>query len=181
MADTSQQFFEVWRKQFEEGAQAWARLVGQSTTPPPDPTAFWRPFVEQWAQGWARMFSQTPMTPDLMTQWKQLLDQSIEAWSRVLGQAMQTEAFAQMLGRYLDQWLAGYGPVKKAADQSIEATLQGLNVASRTQLTALARQIVELDERVERLEDGVNAVLKKVDALGVLLTRQERPTPRERA
>lgn len=180
MADTTQQLFELWRKQFEEGAQAWARLAGQSPTPPPDPTAFWRPLIEQWAQAWTRVFAQTPMTPDIMAQWKQLLDQSIEAWSRALGQAMQTEAFAQTLGRYLDQWLAAYGPAKKMADQSIDATLQGLNLASGTQLTALARQIVELDERVERLEDGVSAILKKVDALGVLLARLERPAPRER-
>ena len=35
--------------------------------------------------------------------------------------------------------------------------------ASRTQLTAVARQIVELEERVERVEDAVGAVLRKLD------------------
>ena len=38
--------------------------------------------------------------------------------ARALGQAMGTDAFAQLLNRYLDQWLVTMGPMKKAADQS---------------------------------------------------------------
>lgn len=158
-----QQLFDLWRKQLEEGAQAWSRLISQpAAAPPPDPMAFWRPMVDQWMQTSARAFAQTPMTPDVMTQWKQFLDQSIEAWSRALGEAMQTEAFAKMLGRYLDQWLVASAPVKKAAEQAIDQTLQTLNLASRTQLTSVAKQIVELEERVERIEEAVNAVLRAV-------------------
>jgi hypothetical protein len=164
MADAgTQQLFEMWRKQLEEGAAAWGKLLSPpAAAPPTDPMAFWRPMVDQWVQASARAFAQTPMTPDLMAQWKQFLDQSIDAWSRALGQAMGTEAFAQMLGRYLDQWLVTTGPVKKAADQAIDQALGTLNVASRSQLTAVARQIVELEERVERIEEAVNAVLRAV-------------------
>lgn len=165
MADTTQPLFDLWRKQFEEGTQAWARLLGQTPAPPPDPTTFWRPLVEQWVQAWARMFAQTPLTPDVAAQWKQFLDQSVEAWSQALGQAMQTEGFAQLLGRYLDQWLAVYAPARKAMEQSLDTALQTMNLASRSQLTAVARQIVELDERVERLEDGIAAVLKRLDEM----------------
>lgn len=161
----AQELFDLWRRQFEEGAQAWARLVSQTPAAPPDPTAFWGPLLEQWTTAWARTLAQAPVSPDLLAQWKQFLDQSIEAWSRALGQAMGTEAFAQLLGRYLDQWLAACGPLKKATEQSVEAALQTLNVASRTQLTGVARQIVELEERIDRLEDGVAAVLRKLDDL----------------
>ena len=97
MADATQQLFEMWRRQFEEGAQAWARVMSGGQPPPPaaaDPTAFWKPLVDQWVQAWAGAFARTPMTPDVMPQWKQFLDQSIDAWSRALGQAMNTEAFA---------------------------------------------------------------------------------------
>ncbi len=179
----SQQIFELWKKGMEESAQAWGRLLGQSPAAPPDPTAFWRPLVDQWVQAWARMFAATPLTPDMAAQWKQFLDHSIDAWSRALGQAMNTDAFARLLGQYLDQWLAVYGPARKVADQQIESALQTLNMASRTQLTSVARQIVELEERVERVEDGVNAVLRKLDELGRLLARREpdaRAVPGER-
>ena len=163
MSDSGAQLFEMWRKQLEEGATAWSKLLFPPAAPPPsDPMAFWRPLVEQWTQASARAFGQTPMTPDVMSQWKQFLDQSIDAWSRALGQAMNSEGFAQMLGRYLDQWLVTTAPMKKAAEQGIDQALQTLNLASRSQLTAVARQIVELEERVERIEEAVNAILKAV-------------------
>src|SRR5262249_60749194 len=169
----TQQFFDMWKKGLEDSTQAWARLLSQSTAAPPDPTAFWKPVVEQWVQTWARTFAASPVSPDIAAQWKQFLDQSIEAWSRALGQAMNTDAFAQHLGRYLDQWLVTTAPVKKAADQQIESALHTLNMASRTQLTAVARQIVELEERLERVEEVVGAVSRKLD--DVLRAVQKKP------
>src|SRR5712692_6614580 len=182
MSDSGAQLFETWRKQLEEGAAAWSKAFSPPAAPPPsDPMAFWRPLVEQWVQASARAFSQTPMTPDVMSQWKQFLDQSIDAWSRALGQVMNTEAFAQMLGRYLDQWLVTTAPMKKAAEQGIDQALQTLNLASRSQLTAVARQIVELEERVERIEEAVNAVQRGPDTAPAPRGPDTAPAPRERA
>ena len=161
---TTTQFFEMWRRQLEESTQAWSRLVSQAApAAAPDPLAFWRPVLNQGLEHWARLFAQTPATPELTAQWKQFLDQWIEAWSRVLGQAMTTETFAQLMGRSLEGWLAAQAPVRKAGEQALEQTLTTLNLASRTQLTAVARQIVELEERLERLEDGVQAILQRLD------------------
>jgi len=157
------QLFDMWRKQLEESTQAWTRLVSQAPAPPPDPMAFWRPVLNQGLEQWARMFAQTPASPDLVTQWKQFLDQWIEAWSRVLGQAMNTEAFAQFMGRSLEGWLTVQAPLKKAGEQALEQAVTTLNLASRSQLTAVAKQIVELEERLERVEDGVQAILRRLD------------------
>jgi hypothetical protein len=165
MADaaTTNPLFEMWRKQFEESAAAWARMVGQAHTPQAmDPTAFWRPVLNQGIEQWARLFAQTPVTPDLAAQWKHFIDQWIEAWSKALGHAMNTEAYAAMMGRYLDQWLVTAAPMKKAAEQQIDQALATLNLASRTQLTAVAKQIVELEERLERMEDMLGAILKRL-------------------
>ena len=163
-AAATAQLFDMWRKQLEDSAQAWSRLVSQATPPPtPDPAAFWRPVLNQGIEQWARIFAQTPVSPDLASQWKQFLDQWIEAWSRVLGQAMTTEAFAELMGKSLDGILAAQGPVKKAGEQAVEQAVSTLNLASRTQLTAVAKQIVELEERLERVEEGVQAILKRLD------------------
>ncbi|HET6345175.1 MAG TPA: hypothetical protein VFH51_09585, partial [Myxococcota bacterium] len=162
MPDTpTQQMFDLWKRQIEEGSQAWARMLSQGSTsgaPATDPTAFWRPLIEQGFQQWARVLAQGPMTPDVLTQWKQLVDQAIEAWSRSLGQVMGTDAFAQSLGKSLDQFLATSAPMKKATEQSIETGLQALNLPSRAQLTGVAKQIVQLEERVEGLEDALAAL-----------------------
>src|SRR3989475_9327749 len=119
-ASTLNPMFELWRKQFEESAAAWTRMVGQAPPPPSDPTAFWRPVLNQGLEQWARMFAQTPASPDLFAQWKQFLDQWIEAWSRVLGSAMNTDAFAQLMGKSLESMLAAQAPAKKAGEQAIE-------------------------------------------------------------
>jgi hypothetical protein len=159
----SQQLFDLWKKQMDEGAQAWTRLLGQNPTPTPDPLSFWKPAMEHGLQTWARIFASTPVTPDLMSQWKQFLDQSIEAWSKALGQVMTTDAYAQAMGKSLEQWLASYAPVKKQVDQSIDAALQALNLPSRAQVTSLAKQLVDLEERLDRLEDGIAAVLRRLE------------------
>jgi len=162
----SQQLFDLWKRQIEEGTQAWARMMAEVPGPGAgavDPTAFWRPLMDQGVATWSRILGQAPASPDLMAQWKQFLDQWIEAWSKALGQAMGTEAFAQALGSYLDRWLLSQGPAKKASEQSAEAMLQALGLPSRSQVTSVARQLVELDERLERLEDGIAALRRGRD------------------
>jgi len=167
MTDTTAataQFFDLWRNQLEESTQAWTRMIGQATSAPtPDPVAFWRPVLNSGLEQWARMFAQAPVSPDVASQWKQFLDQWIEAWSRVLGQVMTTESFAQVMGKSLDSMLAAQAPFRKQGEQAIEQAVVTLNLASRTQLTAVAKQIIELEERLERVEDGVQAILKRLD------------------
>src|SRR5262245_66034856 len=124
MADAGpNQLFEQWRKQFEEGAQAWSRLITQtsaaSPSPTPDPTAFWRPVLDQGVQTWAKLFAQTPARPGLLAQWKQFLDQWIEAGSKVLGQAMGTGVLAKLIGQSLDRMLVTEGAVKEDVDMTI--------------------------------------------------------------
>jgi hypothetical protein len=155
----------MWKRQLEEGSKSWAQLITKGATPaPPDPAGFWwKPMFEQGLAQWARIFAQTPVTPELTTQWKQFLDQSIEAWSTALSQAMSTEAFAQMMGKTLDQWLVNQAPAKRLAEQSVESALQAFNLPSRTQVTAVAKQIVELEERLDRLEDGIAGLARRLD------------------
>ena len=161
----TQQMFDAWKRQIDEGAQAWARMLTSAPMANPiDPAAFWRPMMDQGMATWARVMSQGPVSPEVFAQYKTFLDQWIEAWSRALGQAMGTDAFAKNLGGYLDQWLASYGPAKKASEQAGEQMLQALGLPSRAQVTGVARQIVELEERLERLEDGLAAVLKRLPA-----------------
>jgi hypothetical protein len=159
----SQQLFDIWKKQLDEGTQAWAKVLGTNPTPTPDPLSFWKPAMEHGLQQWSRIFATTPVTPDLMTQWKQFLDQSIEAWSRALGQVMNTDQFAQAMGKSLEQWMVSYAPIKKQTDQGIDATLQALNLPTRTQVVGLAKQLMDLEERLDRLEDGISAILRRLE------------------
>jgi len=129
MADNTgtQQLFDLWKKQVDEGTQAWLKMTGQGQAP--DPQAFWRPFMDQGMQAWSKVMTQGSASPDLLAQWKQFLDQWIAAWSKVLEQAMGTENFAQAMGKQLEGFLNVSGPVKKAAEQQVEAGLLDGGVA----------------------------------------------------
>ena len=167
--NATQQLFDLWKRQIDEGTQAWARMLSQAPAGPApgvgpvDPTTVWRPVLDQALQQWARMLAPGPLTPDALTQWKQLMDQTIEAWSRAMSQVMGTDAFAQSLGKTLDQVLTTTGPMKKAADQSIESALQAMNLPSRSQLVGVAKQIVLLEERIDGLEEILGAITRRLD------------------
>ncbi len=158
-----QALLDSWKKQIEEGTQAWANLVAQGQAV--DAAAFLRPFMDPGMAAWSKLFTQGAVTPDLMTQWKQFLDQWIAAWSKVLEQVMGTEVFAQALGKYLDQWLTLQAPMKKVADESAETTLSMLGIPSRSQVVGIARQVMDLDDRTERLEERVDALMARMDDL----------------
>jgi len=167
----SQQLFDLWKKQAEEAGQAWLKMLGQGQAA--DPQAFWRPFMDQGMAAWSKVMTQGTASPDLMTQWKQFLDQWIAAWGKVLEQAMSTEAFAQAMGKQLEGFLGVASPAKKAAEQQLEAALSSLGVPSRNQVVGLAGQIVKLEEKVDGLEDRLDAILKTLHELAAV-TRAER-------
>jgi hypothetical protein len=165
MADNaSQQLLDMWKRQVEEGTQAWLRMMGQApvpATPSLDPQAFWRPFMDQGMAAWSKVMTQGTPSPDLMAQWKQFLDQWIAAWARVLEQAMGTDTFAQLMGKQLEGFLNVSGPAKKAAEQQIDASLAGLGIPSRAQVTALARHVIQVEEKIDALEDKLDRVLRR--------------------
>ena len=155
MAETGgQPLFDLWKRQVEEGSQAWLRSLGQGQ--PADPQSFWRPFMDQGMAAWSKLMTQGPPSADLMGQWKQFLDQWIAAWSKVLEQAM---------GKQMESFLNTSGPVKKAAEQQIDAGLAGLGLPSRSQVVGVAAQIVHLEDKIDGLEDRLDAVARELREL----------------
>ena len=164
MAQTAaEQLFDLWKKQVEEGSQAWLRALGQGQ--PADPQSFWRPFMDQSMAAWSKVMTQGTPSPDLMAQWKQFLDQWIAAWSKALEQAMSTEAFARAMGKQMETVLNASGPVKKAAEQQIEAGLAGLGLPSRSQVVSVAAQLVQLEDKVDTLDERLDAIAKQLQDL----------------
>jgi hypothetical protein len=172
----TQAFFDLWKQQIEEGTQAWVRMMGQGQMA--DPTQLWRPFMDQGMAAWSKLFTQGPMTPEYLGQWKQFLDQWIAAWSKVLEQAMGTEAFAQALGKHLDQWLSFQAPMKKATEESAEAVLSALGIPARSQVVGIARQLGDLEDRIEELGDRMSALMAKMEDLLKPIAHHEPSTPR---
>jgi hypothetical protein len=178
----AQDFFELWKKQMEEGAKVWTQMVGQTqaaATPQPDPLAMWRPFMEQATQAWLNTMkagAAGPAGADMFAQGKAFLEQWISAWDKLLANTMQTEAFAQAMGKHLDQWLSAHGPARKAAAEQMETTLQAMGIPSRNQVIAVSRQLMDLDDRLEDIEDTLAALRAQLDRVS-----SERAEPRRKA
>lgn len=181
MADEAgaQALFDLWKKQMDEAARVWAQRIGQ--TPAPDPAAFWQPLVDSGLAAWSKLPAHGPVAPDVLGQWKQLLDQSIAAWGKALEQAMGTEAFAQALGKYLDQWLSQQERSTKVMTQISEATLSALGLPSRSQVTAIARQQKDLEDRIDRLDDRLDALMTQVNDRFAALAKREKGSARRAA
>ncbi len=155
------QFFDLWKKQMEESVQTWGRFVGQQATNSQpfgvDPLKMWRPMFDQLTSDWAKAVQQGGASPDFMAQWKTFLDQWLAAWDKMLAQVMQTDSFAQAMGKQLDQWLSAQAPIRQAAATSMETALQAAGLPSRNQVTGIARQLMELDDRLEEIENRLAA------------------------
>lgn len=162
-----QELFELWKKQVEDGVQAWSKALGQSQAF--DPAGAWRPLVDPSMGAWSKLATQGPVTPDVLAQWKQFLDQCLAAWGKALEQAMGTEAFARALGAYVDRWLAPQGPLKQAAGQSAESALSALELPSRAQVAGIARRQKDLEDRIEALGDRLES------CFSALMARLETP------
>lgn len=169
MADTpsSDQLFDLWRQQIQAATDAWAKSVeqmsraGQVPPAPPDPTTFFRPFVDQNVNSWAAWMNASPASPDLLKQWKKFLDDWLQAWTDALERVMGTEAFAQALGKTLDQFLAVQGQAKQGVDRSTKATIDALGLPSKEQVVGLARHLMDLEDRLEALDDKIDALSKQ--------------------
>jgi phage shock protein A len=56
-------------------------------------------------------------------------------------------------------------PVKKAAEQHVEAGLATLGLPSRTQVIGLSKQIAALEDKIENVEDRIDAVLARLHSM----------------
>jgi hypothetical protein len=147
-----------WKSQVEEATKAWTRAVNQAQAAT-DPAQFWRPVMDPAIGAWADLFARGPVSPELTAQWKVFLDQWIGAWGEALEQAMQSDTFTHALGRYLDQWVALQAPVQKARAEWTEAMTAALGVASRSDVAGIRRQLTDLEDRIDDLQDQVRRLL----------------------
>ena len=155
--------FAQWRKQVEAGADAWIKTVQQMASqghapPPPDPMQFWRQFTGTGPASTPPFPGAGPIDPQVLAQWKRFLDDWIAAWSQALEKAMGTEAFAQALGKTLDQFLTVQGKARQAAERSGKAAIDAVGLPSREQVVGLSRQMMDLEDRLEALEDKIEGV-----------------------
>lgn len=108
------------------------------------------------------MSKQNPFDPFAM--WKDLYDKTESQWSKVFDESMRKEDFSEWMGQFLNMYLQYQDMVKK----STENYLAQANMPSRADLSNLASLIVNLEAKVDNLEEMIEEDLShQISSLNV--------------
>jgi hypothetical protein len=83
---------------------------------------------------------------------KQMRDSNMESMAKVMTDLVNTEAYAESTGAMLDAWLTTSGPFRQAMEKSMAKTLAELNMPSRDDITRLAKQLTNIEMRLDDLD-----------------------------
>ncbi len=87
--------------------------------------------------------------------WKKVYDQTESYWNKVLDENLATEDFSKGLGKILDMNLQ----YKKLVNDSTNAYLEQMNMPSKDDLAKLASLIVNVETKVEQIEEDVEGAI----------------------
>lgn len=120
------------------------------------------------------MATLTPPT-DLYSAWKALYDRVESTFAPATQQLLQTEGYAAALGLAREQYVTALEMTR----EGLEAYWENLRLSTKTDLSRVAGQIVTLEYRVEALEDTLEAVSDKLDALlAIAESAAPKPAPK---
>ena len=140
----------------------------------PDFATAWQESWEDWARAWAGLVQSTPegeKPPPTPTEaWKRSMDRWLNAWGSFLEETMTTPAFAAASGQTLNRVLDVQKPLRDSTETAMQRWLEAVNMPSRADFVRLARQINDVNARLDELGDRLEAI---EDALVVLTQRQD--------
>lgn len=103
------------------------------------------------------MSQQMPFDPFAL--WKQFYDKAEEQWSQTMDEAMHKEEFSKLMGQSLNSYLQ----YQNVARQSAEKYLEQANMPSRQDVANVASLIVNVESKLDKLEEEVIDALTQSD------------------
>lgn len=98
-------------------------------------------------------------TLDPFKMWKNIYDQTESSWSDIIQQSMRKESFSEGMGETLNQFLQFQELTKKMS----ESYLEQMNVPSRDELANVASLVINLEDKIDNLEDSFEKDIEKLD------------------
>lgn len=99
--------------------------------------------------------------PDPFALWRQTYEMAEQAWTKALEQTTGTDAFAASLGKSLDSYLG----FQKLMRENMQVQLETLNLPTRNDIARLGELIVNLENKIDELDDRVERLIDDVAAL----------------
>ena len=136
----------------------------------PSPASRWADAVQTYMEGWTALISpsRAPDAPavDPFSLWRRAVDQWLEGWSLFLEQSLSTPEAAAAGGRLLDARLNIEKPLREQTTQLMADWLEFLNMASYQEQVRTAKQLNDVNVRLDELRELVEALTDQVAALG---------------
>lgn len=108
------------------------------------------------------MNNKIPFDPFAM--WKDMYEKTESHWSKVVDESMRKEDFSEWMGQFLNMYLQYQNMIK----QSTEKYLEQANMPSRADISNLASLIVNLEAKVDDLEEMIEEDLAhQINSLNV--------------
>jgi hypothetical protein len=147
--------------------------------PTPTPAARWAQAVQTYLDGWAALLSPVGAPdappPDPVALWRRTVDQWLEGWSLFLDQTLSTPEAAAASGRLLDARLNLEKPLREQTMQLMADWLEFVNMASYQEQVRAAKQLNDVNLRLDELRELVEGL---TDQLAALTTGRPTASPR---
>ncbi|QOY34877.1 poly(R)-hydroxyalkanoic acid synthase subunit PhaE [Anaerobacillus isosaccharinicus] len=101
--------------------------------------------------------------------WKEYQKNTESYWGQVMDEKMKTEEFSEWLGKVVDFNMT----YKQIADKSAKQYLEQMNIPSREDLANLSSLIVNLDTKVDDLEELVEQSLEVKSEMSPTVVKKE--------
>ena len=129
---------------------------------PPDFAQAWQESWQEWTRALMSLAEPTPVgerpPPTPAEAWKRSMDRWLNAWSGFLEETMTQPAFAATSGRTLDRMLDVQKPLRDQTEVTMQRWLEAINMPSRADVVRLARQLNDVNARLDELGDQLEAI-----------------------
>jgi hypothetical protein len=99
----------------------------------------------------------TPFDPSKL--FREARDAQMDAWAKTMLDLVNSEAYADSTGAFLEAWLTGSGPSRKALQTSMTHLLSQLNLPSRDDVIRIAERLTNIEMRLDDLEAKLDEAL----------------------
>lgn len=112
--------------------------------------------------------SQESTNYDPFQLWRQFYEANEEAWTKAIKEVSTTPGYAEMQGKMLEAFLS----YQKMMRDAMTTQMNTLNIPTRDDITRLGELIVGIEEKVDQIDETLEALSKQLSSLDDRVKRQ---------
>lgn len=105
---------------------------------------------------------------DPFNMWKTFYEQTDANWTGAIQDMLKKESFSEGMGETLNQYLQA----QKLMNETTEAYLKSVNLPTRSEVSDVASLIINLESKLDALEDGLEEEINQIKTAVSTLDRK---------